>query len=86
MTRPISQREARRLRKRVDALESADRVRRNRWAATYPGGTHIATMAAVDLPKSLSAVETARNLQHAVVVTTDGNNVLFYALPVAETQ
>ena len=62
----ISQREARRLRKRVAELEQADAGRRNRWAADYPGGVNIDTIAVTET--EWHVVQTARLLGHAVVV------------------
>jgi hypothetical protein len=40
----ISQREARRLRKRVNELELRDIQRCSRYSSEYPGGTHIARL------------------------------------------
>jgi hypothetical protein len=78
----ISQREARRLRKRVEELERAEDSRRRRWSSEWPSGTHIATAkwdADARVPVS---IRTARALRHAVIATTkDDGTVLFYALP-----
>lgn len=77
----ISQREARRLRKRVEELERERDQQRNAWATDYFGGTHIATLDVENLTAELSAINTARRLRHAVVVTTDGPRIRFHALP-----
>jgi hypothetical protein len=78
--KPISQREARELKRRVTALEAMEDRRRNAWADTYPGGANIATLDVPDFVRS--AVHTARLLKHAVVVTlgSDGSMRL-HALP-----
>ena len=81
----ISQREARRLRKRVDELEQRERERFARWATTYPGGTNFHTFA-VD-KESAAAIRVARTLGHAVVVLIDNSDrLMFYALPAKVTQ
>jgi hypothetical protein len=78
----ISQREARRLRKRVEELERADISRRNRWSADWPGGTNIATAKFDSDGRVPVAINTARALRHAVVATAkEDGTVLFYALP-----
>jgi hypothetical protein len=83
----ISQREARRLRKRVAALEREERERRFRWVETYPGGTHLGT---ITMPRDwlVGRIEAARLLGHAVVVTVPTNNgeIRVYALPLAEVK
>ena len=40
----ISQREARRLLKRVTELERKESTRANAWVSDWPGGVHIATV------------------------------------------
>lgn len=78
----ISQREARRLRKRVSELEATERRRRGHWAHEFPGGT-IITSAKFDAASTVPvAIKTARLLKHAVVAScdTDGT-VYFFALP-----
>ena len=82
-TKPISQREARALQRRVDLLEASEENRRSEWVRQYPGGVHIAsiTVSEVDAAK----LRTARRLGHAVVaVNGNGNELLIYALPIAE--
>jgi len=80
MTKTISQREARALKRRVAELEADEDRRRNAWADIYPGGVNIATLTIPD--NTRSAVHTARLLRHAVVVTLNNNGTLcLHALP-----
>lgn len=77
----ISQREARRLRKRLTELESAIQQQRRVWGQTYTGGTEIARHS---FPHDFvpEAVKVARKLGHAVVaVGDDTDTVRFVALP-----
>lgn len=79
----ISQREARRLRKRVKELEQAIENQRSVWSQDWPGGTDIGRIGdqiGID-PRLLGAIETARKLSHAAVCTTTGAVVRFHALP-----
>lgn len=80
----ISQREARRLKKRVAELEGVEESRMRRWATDWPGGTEIARLDCQ--PISLSAIRTARKLRHAVVVVSDEESatVRFMALPMVK--
>lgn len=79
----ISQREARRLRKRVAELEQQERARRNAWSGDWFCGVNIATV--TPDPVTLSALKTARLLKHAVVCITDmSDHVRFQALPLAD--
>ena len=78
----ISQTEARRLKRRVEQLEAADRARRQTWSRDYPGGVNIASTTYPSSQEFVPAViATSRKLGHAVVATVDGNRVAFYALP-----
>lgn len=75
----ISQREARRLKKRVAELEKMDEGRRKSWQSDYPGGVFLTGITVQ--PSVHAMAHTARKLGHAVVVTTNGENVVqFYAL------
>lgn len=87
MSEPISQAEARRLKKRVEQLERDERNRRTRFATDYPGGVNIATQT-FDAPESFlpAVVSNSRKLGHAVVVVADGKVLRFYALPHPETK
>lgn len=79
---PISQREARRLMKRVAALEQVEARRRNAWATEWPGGVEIAR---VRLEADAAAsVRTARKLSHAVVALEADGVVRFIACPLPE--
>jgi cell division septum initiation protein DivIVA len=78
----ISQREARRLQKRVDELEEQINKQHRSWSSSYPGGTHIATTTYAAETDFLPAiVKVSRQLGHAVVVVNDGTKLLFYGLP-----
>lgn len=79
-TKPISQKEARRLKARVRQLEIILEEQRRRWGQYWPGGTNITSLSAPD-PRLLTAIETARLLGHAVVVTVESGRIYFYALP-----
>ena len=81
----ISQREARRLRKRVAELERAEEKRRAAWSQEYVGGTEIARDTWTADHVVPVAIRVARKLKHAVVcVGDDGNMVRFIALPLAK--
>jgi cytidylate kinase len=77
----ISQRDARGYRKRVAELESRESDRRQRWSSTWPGGCVIAS---IDIGtwgvSALSAVKTARALQHPVVATVDGDVIKLWGV------
>lgn len=76
----ISQREARRLRKRVEELEELEDKRRQAWKSEYPGGVFLEGISVQAW--TYASLRTARKLGHAVVVTTNGDNsIQFYALP-----
>lgn len=82
MTKTISQREARALRRRVEELESAERQRRHTYARDYPGGVNIATQNYSAATEFLPAVvHNSRKLGHAVVCVADGARILYFALP-----
>lgn len=76
----ISQREARKLRRRVQQLEQVERERRSLYGREYPGGVHIASYRS---PGELcTIVYTAQKLGQAIVVRANGNSCIeFYALP-----
>lgn len=80
----ISQREARRLRKRVSELESRIIQQRAAWSQEYLGGAQIGTQLFTVDNAIPSIVRTARKLRHAVVVVGDDSQTLrFIALPQA---
>ena len=79
-SRRISQREARRLSKRVDELERAIESQRSVYSQEWFRAVNIAT---TELHEThATAIRTARRLRHAVVVVGDDTNtVRFMALP-----
>ena len=81
----ISQTEARRLRAENERLRRERDRQRNRWASDFPGGTNIATITYSDSRDFVPAViANSRLLGHAVICTTDGATVRFYALQLPE--
>jgi hypothetical protein len=76
----ISQREARRLRKRVQELENQERLRRSRWSSEYPGGTNITTLSLVNLPFERGRLSGAQLLQFPLVCKIEGNDLCIYAV------
>lgn len=82
--RRISQREARRLKRRVAALERAEDLRRVSWSQDYPGGTEL-TRCTWDNAKAEVPllIRTARKLGHAVIAIAENSSgcVRFIALP-----
>jgi hypothetical protein len=80
----ISQREARRLQKRVQELERERQEQRSAWSKDYPGGVNIDTLDLKEMPSELAAIHTARLLGHAVVAVDHGTSVFLYALPVSK--
>lgn len=82
----ISQREARRLRKRVAELEDLENQRRRTWIQEWPGGVNIISATYANGTEQVPvAIRTARKLGHAVVVLGDDTgNLRFVALPLAE--
>lgn len=80
----ISQREARRLRKRVDELERMFYNQRSMWSQEYVGGVNIVTETWDRNHEVIVAIRTARKLGHAVVaVGNETGQILFMALPLA---
>ncbi len=82
MSRAISQREAKRLRKRVQMLSEAEDRRRRRWGQEWLGGVEIARAQWEPTGSIPVATRTARALGHAVVCVGDETGVVrFIALP-----
>lgn len=81
-SKPISQREARRMKKRLELLERAEERRRFVWAHDYPGGTHFWGLIVDNTAKA--SIDTAIKLGHAIVARLDGNTLRLYALKEAE--
>ena len=79
MRKHISQREARRLQKRVAALKEQERVRMSRYRAEYPGGVHILTLG-LDA-EGRGRLYGASVMGAAFVAKLDGSEVRIYAIP-----
>ncbi len=78
MNKRISEREARRLRRRVEELERQEEIRLRRWTSEFPGGVHLVSLQLT--PECAAAVNTAIKLGHYVVVKTSENtNAYLYA-------
>ena len=73
----ISQREARRLKKKVTELENILDMQQGRWSSDWPSSTQIGRLKNID-PVTKTMVGTARVLHHAVVVTIDGDDLVFW--------
>ena len=77
--KPISQSEARRLRRRVRELEDLEQRRLNHWKPEWPDGTHLITMTGVSDATS-ATIDTALKLKHYVVCKLRRpNELLFFA-------
>jgi len=74
MSKPIPQREARRLRKRVDELESVISQQKNSWHSEWPSSIGIRELPAEK--GTIDVVNVCRKLGHAVVVTDNGDGML----------
>lgn len=71
MSKKISQREAKTLRKRVAELERHNEQNASAWAREYIGGVHVATVSISDVSHAIC--KTARKLGHAVVAVQSDN-------------
>ncbi len=78
-TKPISQREARRLKKRVKELEEEKRVALNQWRSEYPGGVCIRNFTCSDV--SQAAINTAQKLGCAIIGKLRNDTLYIYAIP-----
>ena len=67
----ISQREARRLLKRVAELEKQNEQNASAWAREYIGGTNITTITVSDVSHAIC--RTSRKLGHAIVALPSDN-------------
>lgn len=76
----ISQREARRLRKQVEALRGIIRRQRLAWSQEYVRGVQICS---IESHHFIDVIRTARKLKHAVVAVPDdtGGYIRMVALP-----
>ncbi len=78
MAKQISQREARRLKKRVEELELNERVRFNSYRSDYPGGVNIVSFGLNDV--AMGKLDTAAKLGCALVIRTYGGGIKIYAI------
>jgi hypothetical protein len=72
----ISQREARRLRKKVQEFEQKFRAQTDRWIGEWPGSVILHRLP-VD-KETVAIVKTAKALRHAVVVTMQDDRLVFW--------
>lgn len=77
--RKISQREARRLRQRVQRFEDVERERLSRWGKNYPGGTNFLTLTLDSV--SAAKADTAQLLGAAIVGRMHDGKLYLYAVP-----
>jgi hypothetical protein len=82
----ISQRQAKQWRKRALAAEDLLNRQRSSWVGEWPGGVQVAKTLCSETSQAPLAVATARRLAHAVVVTAEGRELSFYALPLAKAR
>ena len=80
MRKIISQREANRLRKRVQQLEDERVNLVTSWTVDRYPGTHIASIGMDLIPAELRAIRTAQKLGFPVVVVVTGDAVNCYAV------
>jgi len=75
----ISQREAQRLKKRVQELETLHAGQRKRWGSENPGGVELGY---VKLSRDwfMGRIEAARLLGHAIIITESENHIHFFAV------
>lgn len=78
MSKKISQREARKLRKRVAELEKINEQNASAWAREYIGGVNITTVPTSDVHHAIC--RTARKLGHALVAVPSDNGKLELSL------
>jgi len=75
----ISQREARRLKKRVQELELLHAQQHRLWGAEYPGGVSLGRLK-LSRDWLMGRIEAARLLGHAIIITEAENEIHFYAM------
>ena len=73
-----TQSEARRLEAQVRGLTQILNQQKDSWASDWPDSTRI-TDVIIGNERVLGAIETARKLKHAVVVTVEGQRLIFHA-------
>ena len=77
MIKPMTRREAVKLRKRVRELEGILDKQRYTWTKEWPSYQVLCRIPGTI--HSLACVETARTLKHAVVVVVQGEELVFFA-------
>lgn len=75
----ISQREARRLRKRVERLERERASERAVWGRDYPGGWHIGNVALTQESRFYGKLEAAQILGRVLVAKATGGTLEIHA-------
>lgn len=81
----ISQREARKLKRRVRELENVlDEMRKN-WREDWPAGRLFHRAIGAD-KITLTAIKTARLLRHAVVVMPSGDDLVYFGMQLPESE
>lgn len=81
MRRRISQREAKKLQKRVQELEHAFWLQRKTWACDYVGGIIIASVTALDASVRTRVAKQCGHAVVAVVRDNDQSIIDLHALP-----
>lgn len=79
MSKPISQREARRLKKEAEALRDKLKAAHDQYTAGYPGGFHIASFTPSE--RIRGRIEAGKMLGVAFVGKWDGTGLLIYMVP-----
>jgi len=79
MTKPISQAEARRLKKRVAFLENEKRLMFNRYRDDYPGGVWARQFTCND--ETVAALDMATKLGCALVARLRQDKLTIFAVP-----
>ena len=80
MSKPISQAEARRLRRRVRQLEEEMRLQRHGYGLEWPNGETLMSVSKDECiaEEELATVRTAQRLGHPVLVRVYQNTLHFY--------
>ena len=78
----ISQREAQRMRKRIQEFEHKEMLRADAWTTDWPNGVHVGSVQVNADGALVGSIRTSRKLKHAVVATcTEAGVINFHALP-----
>lgn len=76
----ISQREARRLKQRVEQLERERREERQAWCRDYPNGIHFGSVTLVQESRFCGKLEAAQMLGRVLVAKLNGSSLDLYAV------